>query len=317
MEGISNEALVEHEQLVETARQAKEAAHDLHESKQAEFAAACRVQQLKDDMEREQQKKEDFDALLAETERIEQNFERFSSLNTAIPWLENVYTERARLAAVRQEELEYREALATLEEELSKLQEQRKQVKCAYDAASGEETAVNERLKETEAHQRTLQQQAGQLTQIERLEARIQEAKVRMEPYRPILEAAANIEEEHGRQEALAQAVPLLKHLDAASNALTHYQTQLTEAEKNQTEAGLALIHKQTAVEHPQAAVDEASAQQDELQNKMVAHREQSRSLREKLEHRQALTGEEICPTCGSALDNEEVQARLASEREK
>ena len=50
--------------------------------------------------------------------------------------------------------------------------------------------------------------------------ALIQEAKGRMEPYRPILEAAANIEGEHGRQEALAQAVPLLKHLDTASNAL-------------------------------------------------------------------------------------------------
>jgi len=302
---------------IETARQAKEAARNLHESKQAEFAAACRAQQLKDDIEHEQQKKEEFDALLAQAERIKQNLKRFNSLNTAIPRLENVYTERARLAAVRQEELEYREALAALVEELSKLQEQRKQAECEYDAASGEQTAVNKRLTEIEARQGTLQQQAGQLKQIERLEARIQEAKVQLEPYRPILEAAANIEEEHGRQEALAQAVSLLQELDAASNALTQCKTQLTEAEKNQTEAGLALIYKQTAVKHAQVAVDEVLAQQDELQNIMMTHQEQSSLLRQKLEHRQALTGEEICPTCGSALDNDVVQARLASEREK
>ena len=149
------------------------------------------------------------------------------------------------------------------------------------------------------------------------MEARIQQAQLQMVPYRSILEDATTIEADHSRQEVLAQAVSLLKHLNAALDTWTHYQTELDKAEKNHTEAGLALLQRQTAVGQAQAAVDAVLAQQEELHNTLATLQTQSRVQREKLEHRQALTGEEICPTCGSALDNEEVQARLASERER
>jgi DNA repair protein SbcC/Rad50 len=98
---------------------------------------------------------------------------------------------------------------------------------------------------------------------------------------------------------------------------LVQYKAQLTASEKKQAEAERVLAHADAVVKHAQEAVEEAAAQQDDRHTKVNVNQEQMRALREKLEHRHALTGKEACPTCGSALDNEEVKVRLASEREK
>ena len=130
------------------------------------MGAARHAQQLKDDIKREQQTKQQFDALLTQTEQIEQNNARFGSLNNAIPRLENIYKERARLEAMRRKEQEYHEKLVAIVEELPQLQTQQKQAKDEHEVALREEAANNKRLKDTEAYQDTLRQQAAQIQQI-------------------------------------------------------------------------------------------------------------------------------------------------------
>lgn len=312
---ITEEALRVQRKLISEAQDILSKARQALADKKAELEDARRVDRLTAEIAKKEAQQRADAELIAREKAIRSAAQRYRELKSVLPLIDNLWAARRRLAEEIERIEQVKGNIADLEGKLAELSPRVDEARRDEETASAALTEAERQLWEAQARQQELVRQLEKLEEIERLERQIFEATERLKPYKPILERADEIEQKYSRYEELREAIPLLRRLQAA-------ESELVEARKNFSVSQATVKDLQREVnaskaerERHQTAFEGVSQQYDEVKAAVDTCKSQISLLRDKLVRRESVAGEEECPVCGSRLDSDEQQARLARER--
>lgn len=283
--------------------------------KDAKLIDARRAATLTSTIRDKEKQRHDDAEIMAKADQILSNALRYRDLQLALPLFNNLWDARRRVSEEASQIKGLQETLSTLRVELtssaSELDDARKREEGVAVALSGAHGKRDQAIRQ----QSTCSEHLRQLQQIETLERQIGEARARVQPSLAILKEASEIERLAGRYEMLRSVVPLLQALNDAEAELVEAKASVTRTQSSLTEREQAAItaaaEENKCRETGEAATKEYEGTQESL-NQLL---QKLSILRERLDARNRITGEEECPVCGSSLDNAEVRSRLDHER--
>lgn len=253
-------------------------------------------------------------AILDREPIIKSNIQRYRELQRAIELLNSLWRERERLSAEEEKIQVTDEALETQKITLEMIQ-------LDLESASREKEAIEESselldrlIEEFQQCHHSLEKEGNDLKQVKKLEQLIEEEKERLVPYEVLLRDADEIERNYWRYRELDRAVPLLGNLRSCQEKLLGIEQQLIELQESEKHSRQRIatikLEKQDIEKRIHSLYGEIDCIQEKLQNK----KSRLSILVEKLQYRKEISHASECPTCGSHLDDPDVQRRLQQE---
>jgi exonuclease SbcC len=255
------------------------------------------------------------DELIKQADTILSNARRFRTLSAALPQLDNLWEARGRLAGEDKLVERTNEEITSWKDKLVDLSPQLKQARQNEKTACEALKSAEERLKQAAEREQEPARRLDDLEKVEGLEQQIHEAEERLEPYKPTLGRAEEIEQNHRRYEELSEAVPLMRDVQETRIWFSEAQEKHDGAREEFAKLKAEVDEAGREEAQHQEAVGVAVNEHAEIHENVRKCEHTLSLLNDKLARRNSVTQEEECPVCGSRLDNDEAWARLAQER--
>jgi DNA repair protein SbcC/Rad50 len=263
----------------------------------------------------DKEKQQDLDAVILENAyEILQNIRRYRELKSILQQLEVLWRERKRLQEEENSIKKLNEDVTVLKNQLNKVVPHLKEVKDNENNNNDAITALKQRLEEFQNCQQLLSNQLNDLKQVLRLENQIKAEEEKLKPHREILTKSQELLQLYNHYEQLSKDVPLLQKLNNVTQQISESeevsQQWLTNCNGYQQQINKAKIEQEKLYKASVIIIQEC----EKLQETLRKCENQIALFDEKIKHRDSVSHEIDCPICGSHLDSEEAQSRLAEE---
>lgn len=285
------------------------------QNKEAKLRDALRVASVNASIQDKEKQRRADAKVMSEKDQILSDVRRYRDLQLALPLIKHVWHARLEVIAETKQIKEVEEALSSLRRDLYSSNGK------LNLAIKGDETAklalsnTKVKLDQATTDKSKVYEQLRELEQIESLEHQIGESQAELGPVRAILKDEDEITNLSSRYESLKDALPLLEALHEAETSFIRAQANLAPSESALKQCEQAAVSATAEEEKWHGATDSADNACEAAQERLNQLGQQLSVLRERLEARNRITGEDECPTCGSALNTAETRARLDHER--
>ncbi|MFW6295632.1 MAG: AAA family ATPase, partial [Halothece sp.] len=261
-----------------------------------------------------QAQQKQYQELINQQKSILKNVQLYRELDSVIKQFDILWEKRESLS---EEEISINNVQRNLRNLQAQFQELTNKLKKAKENETNKDeelSLINYRLKQLKQRQNELSSQLNDLKQVEQLEKQIQQGEEQLQPHLKILSNSQEVEQKYQRYQELSEGVPLLQQLNQAQQELSNAEAELETAGNTvnscQREVDLAQNEKENVENNKKSIEQRIKNLELELQQCRV----DISKLQEKLEHRESVSHAQECPTCGSHLDNPEIQKRLEQE---
>ncbi len=311
---VAKEDLKAQEQAITEVEQALATAKKSQTNKASELNNARHVAEWRREIAAKEEQQQTDAELIARADQIWEHVRLYRELKGVLSQLDNLWESRQRLADEENRIKETNENLATLQSELNRLFPQLEQARDDERKKSEEITIITQRLAHLQKRQQELNNQLKYLEQVESLERQIQGAEEKLKPLSAILIRAKEIEQNYQRFEQLRDAVPLLQRLSNTKQQLIEYEAKFKAAQTDVTIYHEKVNSAHTEEERLIEILETQKQEYSNLQEDLGKCKNQLLLIRQKLNHRDRVSHEKECPVCGSHLDSDKAQIRLAQE---
>jgi len=285
------------------------------QSKEAKLRDALRVVSLNASIQGKEKQRRDDAQILSEKDQILSNVCRYRDLQLVLPLISNLWHARLSVIAEANQIEEAGEALSSLRQDLNSANGKLNLAIKGEESANRVLSNARAKLDQATKDKAEVYEQLRELEQIESLERQIGESQAELTPVLSALKDEGEIAHLSSRYEVLKGALPLLEALNEAELEFISAKAKIATTESDLKKCEQAAANATTEEEKWHSANDSAANAYEATQEKLNQLGQQLSVLRERLEARNKITGEDECPTCGSALDTAETRARLDHER--
>jgi DNA repair protein SbcC/Rad50 len=285
------------------------------QDKDAKLRDARRAVGLNASIQDKEKQRRDDAKVMSEKDQILSEVLRYRDLQSALPFINNVWNARLRVIAETEQIREVEETLSSLRQDLDSS-------RTKLDAAVKEEETARlalskaiAKLEQATKDQSTAYEQGRELEQIELLERQIGESQAKLSPVLTVLKDQAEIERLLSRYESLRSALPLLEALHEAETEFIHGKANIATTESVLKECEQSAANANAEEEKCHKIADSAANAYEATRERLNQLRPKLSVLSERLDTRNKIVGEDECPICGSALNTAETRARLDHER--
>jgi len=295
------------------ARRARAAAS--LEEKELVLADARQAETLLQQIDSVEQRRRADESLLERAASIEADAALYRDLKDATRAIADLWEAR-RVLETEARALEASAAKAADAEARSgALVERLGQSRAAVEGAEAALATASARLEQAAEQLRAAERQAEDLEQVELIEREIHDTEEELEPYLPTLRRSKHIQRDYERHTELSVGLRLLKALAATTERLEAARKRLADAQAKLIQYEEDEQRSAEEEDRLRRAADALASECEELRSESSVRALELALLRDKLEARNKVSGEDECPTCGSTLD-EEAKGRIEHERE-
>lgn len=284
------------------------------EEKERALADARQAEVLLQQIESVEQRRRADESLMERAAAIEADAALYRDLKDATRVLADLWDARRALEAESRSLEESATKTAEMEERSSALAESLEQNRAAVENAEEAFTAASSRLEQAAGQLRAAERQAEELEQVEFIEREIRDAEEELEPYLPTLRRREDVRRDYERHAELSEGLRLLKDLAGATGRLEAARGRFADAEAKLSRCEEEERRGVEEEERLRRTEDTLASECEGLRSESSARSLELALLRDKLEARNKVSGEDECPTCGSTLD-EEAKGRIEHER--
>lgn len=314
LDEVTEENLKYQEQVITQIKQLLAQGQQFQSEKSKELKnAQDAADYLKKIYEKKEQQKTDR-KILDQAKTIQENIKLYRTINNVIQKFDSLWKERERLA---EEENRIQVINKNLEQHKVDLATRLQQLEVAKKDEDNQAKCfdlVTQRLEQLKQRKQDLAHQLKDLEQVERLERQIKQAEEQLRPHLYILKNSQDLEQSYKRYEQIAEGIPLLQHLDNVQQELIEIKSQLKIAEETVNICQKHVKVYQIEEENFQRRIEAINTDYAQLTQDWQHYQNQISVLKKQLKHRESISHTKECPTCGSHLDNEEIQQRLVQE---
>ena len=314
LDKATEEEIKAKEKIIEENKKLLSQTKEKEKNKLQEKKNALDAKNYQQQIVEKQQQQKVYQALIDKQESIIQNVREYREIKNALQQLDILWEKRDRLSeevtAIQQTEAN----INSLQVNIDRLDRDLKLAKQQETQKTDELTQSNRQLEQLNKRRNEILYQLKDLEQVKRLEKQIREAEKQLKPHLEILEISQQVQADFKRHQKLNTVVPLLQKLCTAKQQLT-----TTKAERKKSKIAVDIYEQK--LETVRNKKNELNIQKDSLSKeaertkKDLQHCQNKISnLQENLEHRESVSHAQECPTCGSHLDNPEVQKKLEQE---
>lgn len=278
------------------------------------LANAQQAEGLLQQIQSVEQRRRTDESLLERSDAIEADASLYREMKEATRAIDALWEAR-RALEVESRALEVSESKAAEAEARSAaLAESLGQSRAAIENAEAALTAASDRLEQAAGQLHAAERQAETLEEVERVEQEIRDAEEGLKPYLPSLQRREDIERDYERHAELSEGLRLLNGLAGAAVRLEAAHSRAAEAQGELSRCEEEERRGAEEEERSQRAVDALASECEGLRSDSTARSLELALLRDKLEARDSVSGEDVCHTCGSTLD-EKAKGRIEHER--
>ena len=311
---VTDKEIKAKEEIIEKHKKVLARTKERERNKQQEKNNAINAKSYQQQILKRQEQQKQYQTLIEKQESIIQNAREYREINDAVKQLNILWEKRYRsneeTTAIQQTEAKLEKSQVEVDRLSSEL-EQAKQ----KENKKSEEVELNKRqLEQYEERHDQLSHQLKDLEQVKRLEEQIEQLEKQLKPHLEILRDSQKIESKYQRYKELSVKVPLLQKLSNAQQELKKSEVKFEKSETavNNYEQQFKIAKKEETKLKKQK--DSLDNEIEKIQKDSQSYQNKILNLQEKLEHRESVSHAQECPTCGSHLDNSEVQERLEQE---
>lgn len=314
MNPVTEDDLTLQRDLIKATEDSLSLARQSLADKQTELANAKRAVELSAQIAEKGRQQSADEIILGRADSIRKAVARFRELLVVLPLLNNLWNACGQVEEEQEIIATTATDVARIQEELEGLAEKIERAREGRDAAAGALTEAEDVLEAAEERQAEIARRRQELNQVERLEQQMAEARADLGPHASTLERAEIIERDYGRHQELQTAVPLLKEVEEARGRQKGVEERLVTAELNLAELRQRAERERKEEDKRKAAVEATEGESESAAESLRLHQHRLSSLREKLDARNQVAGQEECYVCGSRLDSDRARRRLADE---
>jgi exonuclease SbcC len=311
----TDEQLTEQQNLIGQLEHEIDALEAKLKSKEEELQHARDAQKLKAEIEARQKRQQADSELFAQAEQIRAQVRRLRQLREGVRLLGDLWDARHGLAREEQEWQKHQQQADLLTSQFREAEQIVENHRRAEAEAAEQLAEARKQLEQRNQEQDETAQRLRYLNQIEDIERRIRSEELKLAEHLLLLQRRAVIHRDYERHQELLIAIALLKKLGQAEAGLRDAKAMMAQAESvvriTERELQAAAAEKERLLLH----VEESSAEIEKLGRDVAGYDKQIGLLDDRLKRRSDIGDADECPTCGSLLDDPNVQERLFREQ--
>jgi exonuclease SbcC len=242
------------------------------------------------------------------------NVKRFHELEGDIPRIQNILEIRENISKETSEIAKILEAITIEQASFLEMSTEIKGTQETFDHAGKINEEFNKKLDQIQIDKEALKKKVDQLTQIEKFEGLIEQAKSKLSPYLEILGQAQKLDDEKQRYEDLKIALPLLDDLLQAITSLTDIEDSKSKLDIELSDLLPELEQTEIKIKEENKNIFALKAIKEKADHEFDELQRQIKELDRKIQDRKTVSAQDQCPVCGSSLHSLDAHDRIEKE---